>query len=111
MRQDRLLFGLLVLPSIILVGAAVVLPTALSLVQSFQNEGRWTYENYLSFLLEPPYPQVLGATIVIALVVTAICMALGFPLAAFLATQHGRAAAVALGLITASLWISILVKV
>jgi ABC-type spermidine/putrescine transport system permease subunit I len=38
-------------------------------------------------------------------------MTLGFPLAAFLATQDGKAAAVALGLITASLWISILVKV
>lgn len=110
-RRLRSLVLLLLAPAVALVFASVVMPTLIALVDSFQHDGRWTLANYASFVLEAPYLRVLSNTLVIAVIVTGACIALSAPAAAFLAAQDQRAAALLLGLLAASLWISVLVRI
>lgn len=109
--RRRFLQVLLVAPAVLLVAGCVVAPTLIALVDSFKNAGQWTLANYATFATRAPYPQVLTNTLVIAVVVTAVTMVMTAPLSAFLATRDNRAAAIVLGLIAASMWISILVKI
>jgi len=102
--------GLLLAPALILVSAAVVAPTLIALVDSFQNEGKWTLANYGEFFLSAPYPQVLRNTLIVALIVTVVSLAAAAPVSAFLARQRPTVAGVAFGVIAASLWVPILVK-
>lgn len=94
----------------ILVTAAVLVPTFIALVDSFQNETGWTAANYASFFLTAPYPQVLLNTLSIAFVVTAVSIVIAAPVAAFLSRESSGIAGTAFGIIAASLWIPILVK-
>lgn len=102
---------LLALPAVLLVGGFVILPTFYALLDSFQNQGHWTLSNYVTFATRAPYPQVLKNTLVISVIVTALTMLISAPLAAFLSVKSGRAAALVLMLVSASLWISVLVKI
>lgn len=102
---------LLVTPAVLLVAGCVVVPTLIALVDSFKNSGEWTLVNYATFATQAPYPQVLRNTLLMGVVVTAVTMAATFPLSAFLATRDNRAAGIVLGLIAASMWISVLVKI
>ncbi|MEO7135065.1 MAG: hypothetical protein ABI024_12685, partial [Vicinamibacterales bacterium] len=78
---------LLLAPAVILVTAAVLVPTFIALVDSFQNETGWTLSNYASFFLTAPYPQVLLNTLSIAFVVTAVSIVIAAPVAAFLSRE------------------------
>lgn len=49
-----------------------------------------TPDNYLAAAGDPYYRSVLGTTIMVALAVTAICLAAGFPIAQFLARTRSR---------------------
>jgi len=110
-RRLRTLVLILLAPAVALVFTSVVVPTLIALADSFQHEGRWTVANYASFVVEAPYLRVMSNTLVIALIVTGLCIALSAPAAAFLAAQDQRAAAILLGLLAASLWISVLVRI
>ncbi len=109
--RRRLLQISLLAPAVLLVAACVVAPTLMALVDSLKNAGQWTLTNYATFATRAPYPQVLTNTLVIAGLVTVITVVMTAPLSAFLATRDNRAAAIVLGLIAASMWISILVKI
>jgi putative spermidine/putrescine transport system permease protein len=109
--RPRALQALLALPAVLLVGGFVIVPTFYALIDSFQNQGHWTLANYATFATRPPYPQVLGNTLAISLIVTALTMLISAPLAAFLSVKTGRGAALVLMLVSASLWISVLVKI
>ena len=100
----------LIAPALLLVTAAVLAPTLIALVDSFQSEGKWTLANYAEFFLNAPYPQVLLNTLTIALIVTVVSLAAAAPVSAFLARQRSAVAGVAFGVIAASLWVPILVK-
>lgn len=102
---------LLVLPAILLVVSIVVVPTVYAFFGSLKNEGQWTLGNYLTLFTTPPYPNVIANTMWISLVVTASTMVVSIPLAAFLSVQSARSATIVLMLISASLWISVLVKI
>jgi ABC-type spermidine/putrescine transport system permease subunit I len=100
----------LVAPAMLLVSAAVLAPTFIALIDSFQSEGKWTAANYGEFFLNAPYPQVLLNTLIVALIVTGVSLAAAAPVSAFLARQRLQVAGVAFGVIAASLWVPILVK-
>ncbi|MBX3598837.1 MAG: ABC transporter permease [Rhizobiaceae bacterium] len=102
---------LLVLPAIFLVVSIVVVPTLYALLASLKNNGEWTLANYLTLFTTPPYPNVIANTMWISLIVTAATMLLSIPLAMFLSVQPARSATLVLVLISASLWISVLVKI
>lgn len=101
---------LLLAPAVILVTAAVLVPTIIALVDSFQNEGGWTFANYASFFLTAPYPQVLLNTLSIAFVVTAVSILIAAPVSAFLSRESTGIAGITFAVIASSLWIPILVK-
>jgi putative spermidine/putrescine transport system permease protein len=101
---------LLLGPALLLVAGFVLIPTAMALIESFHHGGSWTVANYFTILTEAPYPRVLWNTATIAAATALVSVAVAAPLAAFLAAQHGNAARLVLGLVAATLWISILVK-
>ena len=49
-----------------------------------------TLANYAKFFTDPYYTSILGTTVYIALLVTAICLVLGFPLAYVVARSQSR---------------------
>lgn len=110
-RRATWALALLVGPAVLLVGATVLVPTAMAFVDSFRHDGVWGFVNYVSFVRDAPYLRILGNTLLIAAVVTAACLLLCAPAAAFLATQNQRAAAIVLALVAASLWVSVLVRI
>ncbi len=68
----------------------------------------WTFENWQR-LADPLYLGILGRSVVVALVSTAICLVLGFPLALFIA-RAGRRKNLYLYLVILPFWTSFLVR-
>src|SRR5437867_3428617 len=69
-----------------------------------------TLTNYARLVGEPPYRQALLRTIGLSVVVTAVCLAVGFPLAYALARSGRRWVGPLLGLLVASAFITAVVK-
>ena len=67
-------------------------------------------ENYLIFAESPVYARVLATTFRTALVVTAICLLLGYPYAYMLHRSSRRTAAVLAALVLLPFWSSLLVR-
>ncbi|HID89158.1 MAG TPA: ABC transporter permease [Anaerolineae bacterium] len=90
----RLLF--LISPSLFWLLVFFLFPLLLVFAISFGQRGtyggvRWilTVENYVRFF-DPLYLRIFGRTFVIALTTTVICLAIGYPLAYFIATRPPR---------------------
>jgi putative spermidine/putrescine transport system permease protein len=64
-----------------------------------------TLENYVKLLSDPYYLGVLRTTVIMALVVTATCLALGFPLAIAIARAPSRRKAVLIVLVVVPLFV------
>ncbi|MBB5693271.1 ABC transporter permease [Muricoccus pecuniae] len=98
MSQARgLTAGLLIGPATMIVLGALVAPLALLARYSLNRYDRtnfmieaFTPENYLRFLYDPFYTGVLWTTLWIALLTTALCLLLGFPIAYRLARSQSR---------------------
>ncbi len=98
-----------VLPLLVLMLAAFVLPIALMLARSvLQPEP--TLEHYQALLETAVYLRVLGRTFRIALVTTIACALLGYPLAYWLRGLSPQRQVVAVALVVLPFWISILVR-
>lgn len=95
--QTTLSAGGLIAPATIMVAVGLLLPIAILFRYSF-NQFRprvmmveaFTLENYVKFFTDPFYVGVLFTTLRVALVCTAICLVLGFPLAYVLARTQTR---------------------
>ena len=66
--------------------------------------------NYLRVLTEPPYLLVLFRTLGIAGTVTAACLVLAYPLAAFIAWQEGIRLKLLVALVLTPLWTSVVIR-
>lgn len=94
---SRLSAGALIGPATILVALGLILPIAILFRYSF-NQFRprvmmveaFTLENYVKFFTDPYYVAVFFTTLRVALICTAICLILGFPLAYVLARTQSR---------------------
>jgi putative spermidine/putrescine transport system permease protein len=89
--------GLLIGPATLVVLGALVVPLALLARYSLNRYDRTNFmvealtpENYLRFLYDPFYTGVLWTTLWIALLTTALCLVLGFPIAYRLARSQSR---------------------
>jgi putative spermidine/putrescine transport system permease protein len=96
-RPEGLTAGLLIGPATFLVLAALVVPLGLLVRYSLNRYDRRTFmvealtpENYLRFIHDPFYSSVLGTTLWVAMVTTALCLLLGFPIAYRLARSQSR---------------------
>src|SRR6202521_4731613 len=112
MRPLRALF---IAPSAVLMAATLAIPLAIISVYSVLTRGAyggvewsWTLENY-SRLLDPLYGAIFARSFGIAAVATALCLALGFPLALFIA-RSGPRKNLYLSLVILPFWTSFLIR-
>ncbi|MDP3909488.1 MAG: ABC transporter permease [Gemmatimonadales bacterium] len=91
-RAQRLAAGSLVAPATIFVALGLVLPIVILFRYSLNALGphkamveAFTINNYVRFFSDAYYTNILGRTLRVAVICTAICLLLGFPLAYVLA--------------------------
>lgn len=116
-RSRRFAHALLLTPSLAIIAGMLILPTLLMLLYSFWRfvSGRitdytFTLENYIRLLGDSFYLKVIWETLELGLVVTAITLLLGYPLAFFLARTRSRFKAVLTYMIFMPLMIGIVVR-
>jgi putative spermidine/putrescine transport system permease protein len=87
----------LVLPTLLFLGCFLVAPYVNMLVMSFRNSSTtsvfapgYTLANYSKALTDPYYLGVLAQTIAFGIVTTAVCAAIGYPVAYHLARTRSR---------------------
>jgi len=118
----------LVAPAIVIVGLFGILPLMIMVIYSFLRAGdyggvQWIFstEAYVSFLFQrdifdgtlsfsPDYLQIYVRSIVLAVVTTVFCLALGFPTAYFMATRPLSQRTAWVFLITIPFWSNLLVR-
>lgn len=118
----------LVAPAIVIVGLFGILPLMIMVIYSFLKAGdyggvQWIFstEAYVSFLFQrdifdgtlsfsPDYLQIYVRSIVLAVVTTVFCLALGFPTAYFMATRPPSQRTAWVFLITIPFWSNLLVR-
>ena len=98
-RGDGLTAGLLIAPATIFVALCLLAPLAILLRYSLNDfvttkkmmVEALTLANYVKFFTDPYYTSILATTVRVAVMVTAVCLVLGFPLAYVVArTQRDR---------------------
>jgi putative spermidine/putrescine transport system permease protein len=115
--RGRLVLALLA-PALVLMAVLYVVPLAVYFVNGFHTfkDGKiipvWTLRTYVGFFTDPFTYRVVGASIGLALVVTALAVVIGYPLAYALHTRvRGHAARTALAVILFSpLLVSVVVR-
>jgi putative spermidine/putrescine transport system permease protein len=115
--RGRVVLALLT-PALVLMAVLYVAPLAVYFVNGFHafKDGKilpvWTLRTFVSFYTDPFTYRVVGSTIGLALVVTALAVVIGYPLAYALHTRvRGRTARTALAVILFSpLLVSVVVR-
>jgi ABC-type spermidine/putrescine transport system permease subunit I len=102
--------ALLLMPGLIFLIVMFLYPLAGLTGRSVFEEGFFTAQHYERMLAVPAYSKVLLNTIRMALLVTALCLILGYPLAYRLVTAPARWKLVLLICILVPFWTSLLVR-
>lgn len=108
-RRERQSMLALTVPALLLVGAIVLIPMAWLFWMSFVGENGFTLVHYQR-LLHPSYRLTLATTFELALLVTAICLLLGYPLAYLTSQLPPRWASLVLLCVLFPFWTSLLVR-
>lgn len=107
---------LLMAPGLVFLLCIGLAPVILTIVLSFWKSSifgtvaAFQFGNYARILAEPVYWQLLVHTLKVALVTTAVCLLVGYPLAWFLSTRPERRKVVWLIAIFVPFWISYVVR-
>jgi spermidine/putrescine transport system permease protein len=115
--RSRLEISLLFLPTSLWLTLFIVVPLAMFFIYSF-----WTMKdeflvrgfslaNYLRFFAHPVYPELLWRTFVLALGVSGITFAMGYPLALFISRKSGRTKSILYMLVLIPLLTSYIVRI
>jgi putative spermidine/putrescine transport system permease protein len=107
--RNRTTTWLLLAPACLFIGLFFVLPLLQVLVLSVTEPGV-SLEHYRRVFTTPLYLRVLATTFRTSLVVTLVCLILGYPLAYVMARRGGRLAVALLVVIGMSFWTSFLVR-
>lgn len=98
------------IPALLLVLVSFVLPISwLFGLSLFDADGHWTVDNYTR-LLQPIYTKVFTQTFSVSLIVTVLCVAIGYPFAYVMVRGPRWLANLAMALLLVSLWTSLLVR-
>lgn len=109
-REKWLLLGLSA-PAMILVLIVMVLPVGWLFYLSFiGSEGGFSLENYARMLESKSYTRIFITTFKVSFLTTAICIAIGYPLAYFLSQLPARAANICMLAVLLPFWTSVLVR-
>ncbi len=109
-------FSQLAVPYIVWSVLLIVLPMVLIAFYSVTEDGNgivsftFTLEHYVRFFTDPDFLLVLWRSIKIAVKTTLICMALGYPIAYFIAFSSDRMRNILILAITLPTWINTLVR-
>jgi putative spermidine/putrescine transport system permease protein len=108
---------LLVLPTLVFLGCFLLAPYVNMLVMSFRNPSTtsvfapgYTIGNYARALTDPFYLAVLAKTIGFGVMTTAICAAIGYPVAYHLARTNSRLKGVLYAAILSPLLVGVVVR-
>ncbi|HEV8306939.1 MAG TPA: ABC transporter permease [Methylomirabilota bacterium] len=108
-RERRRLLGLS-LPALVLVGLLLVLPVGWLFYLSVVDQDAYSLVHYQRLVQEPAYVTILWNTVKVSVLVTVICVLLGYPLAYLLAQLPPRAANLGLIVVILPLWTALLVR-
>jgi putative spermidine/putrescine transport system permease protein/spermidine/putrescine transport system permease protein len=98
-------------PSLILVGIIIFVPVGwLFWLSLFDAQGALTAGNYLRLVQQPSYFKTLVTTFKVSLIVTLICLVLGYPLAYLLSQLPRRVAGILMISVILPFWTSVLVR-
>ena len=117
--NDALRAGVLLAPAYLWLTVAVFLPLSAMLFFSFLSAAPFTNAewhvtglNYAEFLARSIYPDLLGRSLLLAAIVTLVCVLIGYPCAYVLARQvQGRAREALFLLIILPFWSNSLVRI
>jgi putative spermidine/putrescine transport system permease protein len=102
---------LLTAPSLIVLLGVFLIPMLLMLLLSFQDDQQaFSLENYLLFVQDPFYAEILWRTIRISLWTVLCTLVLGFPVAMYMAQASGKMRGVVTMLILAPHLISVVIR-
>lgn len=108
---ERLAVFGLTLPALVLMVGMLVVPIAWLFGLSFQTDaGAFTLDHYARLIEQPSYARTFRLTFEIAALTTAICLALGYPLAYLLSQLSRRAAAICMIAVLLPFWTPVLVR-
>lgn len=99
----------LTLPALILIGCVVLIPIGWLFYLSFVGPDGFTPVHYLR-LLHPSYYLTLSTTFQLAILVTLVCLVLGYPLAYLASQLSSRWASLVLLCVLFPFWTSLLVR-
>jgi len=98
-----------VVPALALVAIIFLYPTGWLLLRSI-TEPSWGLQNYAAVIKQPIYLRVLWNTFVISASVTAICLAIGYPVAYTMVHSSERVRRLLVFVILVPFWTSLLVR-
>ncbi|MGF1610586.1 MAG: ABC transporter permease [Kiloniellales bacterium] len=96
-------------PGLLLIGLVLFLPMGWLFFLSFTGEGGFTLEHYAR-MSHPAYRKTFTTTFEISFIVTAVCVALGYPLAYLMSQVAERARPWLLACVLLPFWTSLLVR-
>jgi ABC-type spermidine/putrescine transport system permease subunit I len=108
-RGETRALAALAVPGLLLIGVIALAPITWLFWLSFRNASGFTLEHY-ERLLHPTYTLTLQTTFQLSFLVTAICIALGYPLAYLISQARPRVAALLMLLLLFPVWTSLLVR-
>jgi putative spermidine/putrescine transport system permease protein/spermidine/putrescine transport system permease protein len=108
-RGETAALAALATPGLLLIGVIALAPIAWLFWLSFRDKSGFTLAHY-ERLLHPSYTLTLETTFELSFLVTAICIALGYPLAYLISQVRPRLAALLMLLVLFPVWTSILVR-
>ena len=98
-------------PSLMLVGIIIFVPVGwLFWLSLFDAQGVLTAGNYLRLLEQPSYFKTLMMTFKVSIIVTAVCLLLGYPLAYLLSQLPRRISGILMISVILPFWTSVLVR-
>ncbi|QQE74947.1 ABC transporter permease [Brevibacillus composti] len=102
---------LLTAPSMIVLLGVFILPMLMMLLLSFQNDAQaFSLENYLLFVKDPFYAEIMWRTIRVSLWTVLCTLVLGFPVAMYMAQASGKMRGIVTMLILAPHLISVVIR-
>lgn len=109
-------FRNMALPYIGWMGVMIVLPMLLIVLYAFTDTGndvatiRFTFDNFVRFFQDEVFMSVLKRSLFIALMTTAICVVLGYPVAYLIANRGEKSMMFWVLVVTLPTWINMLVR-
>lgn len=110
-RRERAMLFALCLPAVLLVLVVIFVPVGwLSWLSLFNDSGALGWDNYARLVKQPSYIRTFKTTFQVSLIVTAVCVLLGYPLSYMLSQMPRRMAAFCLIFVILPFWTSVLVR-